>query len=149
MKTKSITNYKERLEILRQNSIKTKLIELNQCKELIFQLKKQDTSSMTKSELYHHERKLNLQVNKKKILIQKLSILGYNADRRGRPTKDDSQKYKNTHIRMTCYFTTHNSKILKDLKEQGSIENISSFLNELLESYFALSKDGADDEKEN
>lgn len=139
----------ERSEILRKNTIKCELINLNQCKGLIVQLKKEDTSSMTKLELHHHERRLDLQTRRKKAILEKLLKIGYKADRRGRPTKNERDKYKSVHTRIACYFTEDNAKLLRGLKEQGSIKNISDFLNELLESYFALSKDGDTYEKEN
>lgn len=142
-------NFLKNLQTLNEEKINRLLSELYNCKNSIKELRKEDVSFMTRSELHHHQRKLDLQVKKRKILLQTLSSLGYNADKRGRPKKNDADKYKNTHTRITCYFTKDNTKILKDLKEQGSIENISSFLNELLQSYFNLSKDGSDYEKEN
>ncbi|MFL0167931.1 hypothetical protein [Candidatus Clostridium helianthi] len=142
-------NFIKNLQTLNEKKINGLLLELYHCKNSIKELRKKDVSFMTRSDLHHYQRKLDLQVKKRKILLQTLSSLGYNADKRGRPKKNDTDKYKNTHTRITCYFTKDNSKILKDLKEQGSIENISSFLNELLRSYFALSKDDFDYEKEN
>lgn len=150
MKTETIKNYtrqaiiKEQLETLKRNSIKTSLMELDQCKELITKLKKEDISSMSKSELYQHNKKLDQQLRKRNLLLQKLLELGYNADKRGRPKKYDNEKYKSIHTRMACYFTKDNTIFLKDLKEQGKIKNISAFLNELLTSYFASSKVGVD-----
>jgi hypothetical protein len=141
---------KEQLEALKKNTIQSRLKDLNNCKKLISELKKEDTSSMTKLELHHHQKELELQVKKKRILLQRLLNLGYNAGKIGRPKKNDSEKYKNTHTRITCYFTKGNSKILKELKDQGDIENISAFLNELLDAYFSLTtKDGDYNEKEN
>lgn len=126
---------KENLEASRENAIKVALIELNLCKESITELKEEDISSMSKPELFSHDRKLDLQVRKRKVILQKLLKLGYNADKRGRPKKEEHEKYKFNHVRMACYFTEDNAALLKKLKEQGAIENISSFINDLIQIY--------------
>lgn len=138
------------LQTLNEEKIKKLISEFNDCKDLIKNLRKEDTFSMSKSEFYHYQKKLDLQVKKRLILLSKLSSLGYHADKRGRPKKNDSEKYKFKHTRMSCYFTKNNIQALKTLKEEGSIENISAFLNELLDTYFSLvTKDGGYNEKEN
>jgi hypothetical protein len=143
-------NFLNNLQTLNDEKIKKLILEFNECKDIIKDLRKEDTSSMSKSEFYHHQKKLDLQVKKRVILLGKLSSLGHHADKRGRPKKNESEKYKFKHTRISCYFTKNNIQALKTLKEEGSIENISAFLNELLDTYFSLvTKDGGYNEKEN
>jgi len=116
--------------------INTLLFHLTNCKALIKKAKKIDTSCLSDIELYHYGNSLNLQLGKRKVLLGKLSKLGHYADRRGRPKMKEFDKYKNTHTRMACYFTPTNINKLKALKAEGNIDNISSFLNRLVDSYF-------------
>ncbi|MFT5874694.1 MAG: hypothetical protein ACI8WT_003665 [Clostridium sp.] len=134
--------FSEYTEKLKDNKIKSLLTKLEDCKSLIKSLKKQDTSLSSGSELFHLNRILNLQLRKKKFLSEQLLNLGYITDRRGRPKKNVDDRYKSKHIRMACYFTPQNIENIKELKDQCSIDNVSSFLNELIAAYFSVTKDG-------
>jgi len=137
----------ERLEEVKTETINTKLKELQLCKKRISRLKKTDSSSNTRTELQHNMEELATLAQKRNTLIKELATLGHKADRRGRPRKREAEKYKLNHARMTCYFTKGNANLLKDLKALGDIDNISAFLNKLLESYFSSHRYGVHDEK--
>jgi hypothetical protein len=138
----SALSFSETTEKLKQDKIKYLLAQLDECKALIRSLQKKNTSSLSEPELFHLTRTLDLQVRKKKVLCAKLSALGYITDRRGRPKKNINDRYKSNHIRMACYFTPQNIQDIKILKEENSIANVSSFLNELIAVYFSATKDG-------
>jgi hypothetical protein len=140
---------KEKIERVKQAQIKVLLWQLTECKAQLKILRNTDVVNMSKVELSRHERELNLQNKRKSGFIKTLDSLGYKADRRGRPKKVEGEKYKVTHTRMTCYFTEANSKHLKELKDQKEIDNISGFLNNLLDYYFSSDMDGTCDEGEN
>ena len=141
-KTVCALEFSKYTEKLKDNKIKSFLTKLEDCKSLIKSLKKKNTSGLSDPELFHLKRILDLQLRKKKFLAEQLLNLGYITDRRGRPKKNEDEKYKSKHIRMACYFTTKNIQNIKGLKDQCSIDNVSSFLNELIEAYFSVIKDG-------
>lgn len=122
------------------------LNKYQECNNSIKDLRKKDTSTLSHIELNRHKKSIDTITRKKFILKNELSSLGYKADKRGRPKKNDSEKYKSTHSRISCYFTNDNTERLKKMKEEDLIENISSFLNELLDDYFNSAIVGAKDE---
>lgn len=130
----------------KQTDIDSLLQQYNDCLNSINSLKKKDTSKLPEAELFRYNKAFNLIIKKKKIISDKLLVKGYKTEKRGRPTKDESTKYKSTHTRISCYFTESNAKYLNELKESGIIDNISAFLNKMLDDYFNY-KDGAIDEK--
>jgi hypothetical protein len=136
----------EQLEEAKTEAINTKLKELQLCNKRISRLKMIDSSSNTKTELPHHLEELAALGQKKSSLTKELARLGHRADRRGRPRKREAEKYKANHTRMTCYFTEGNAMLLKALKSQGDIKNVSAFLNKMLNSYFASHRGGVHDE---
>lgn len=139
----------EIIDRIEQDEIQSLLRQLNLCKNDIKTLRKIETSQMSKFEKIHYDKKLALSLRKKNILIKKLASLGYKADKRGRPKKSQEETYKSSHVRMTFYSTNDNTRCLRQMKEQGIIENISSFLNNLLEHYFSINRDGNNYEEKN
>lgn len=133
LRTNSYTDdYKERQK---QTSIHYLLFQLNEKKRCLKKLKAQDISTLSKVELNHYNKVLEMELKKRKTFIKKLSDLGYSADGRGRPRKNPCDLYKVTNKRMTIYLTPDTHKYLKDLNSSDTITNISSFINELISSY--------------
>ena len=127
---------------LKNAEISTLTRELENCKAEIKHLKTMNTISMTPKEQFHYSKRLEI-LNKKKVLLSnKLSLNGYKAEKRGRPTKNAEEKYKSTHTRITCYFSPENVLYLKQLKKDNIIKNISSFIDDILTAYIHSSKDG-------
>jgi hypothetical protein len=131
------------IDYYRQKDIDNLLSQYNDSINLIRSLKKKNTSILSKHELYTHNKALTLTLKKKMVLSNKLLAKGYKTEKRGRPKKDINLKYKTTHTRIGCYFTKSNANYLKQLKRDGLINDISAFLNDLINEY----KDGIIDEK--
>lgn len=108
--------------------------ELFLCKKRIRELKSISVDSLSDFEKMQLERELQVQMHKREVLKKKLSGFGI-SEKRGRPKKNDSEKYSTTHKKFTAMLKPENLEYLKKLKSDKKIKNISCFLDELIEKY--------------
>jgi hypothetical protein len=106
--------------------------ELQQCCMALATLRKAATGDMSPLQLAQHRNRLHIEEKKKAVLNQKLKGAGVQVEKRGRPKKDPSEAYKQTHVKFTAMLKPENLDYLKRLKENGNIDNISAFLDELI-----------------
>lgn len=125
----------ESLEKRKKREINMWQDELNQCREALRKLKNADTKDMTPLQFAHYRNRLHLEVKKGVALTQKLKATGVQVEKRGRPKKEPSEAYKQTHVKFTAMLKPGNLDYLKRLKDSGSIDNISAFLDDLIERH--------------
>lgn len=77
---------------------------------------------------------INVLSMKEDVLQNKLIATGY-VDPRGRPAKPNNEKYSATRSKFTAMLNKDNLNYLKHLKSIGDINNISAFLDYLIEGY--------------
>ncbi|KAB7666036.1 hypothetical protein [Bacillus sp. B1-b2] len=89
-----------------------------------------EESDLERKRLNH---KIILLNQRRKGLKERLKQLGY-EDKRGRPKKIEADTYKGQRIKFTAHLLPKNMEYLKQLKESKKIDNISAFLDELIQS---------------
>lgn len=114
------------------SNIFTLKIQLKSCREKISELKAQNSNSTTADDKSALESALLKQYARKKQILSKLAKLGYH-DNRGRPKKNDNDKYEYSRSKFTAMLLDENLDYLKQLKDSKTIDNISSFLDTLIE----------------
>lgn len=129
---RNLSGIVESLERRKQQEIARWQEELVQCRKMIQTLKGTGCQGMTRLQLSHLQNKLHIEEKRRSVLIQKLKAAGVQVEKRGRPKKDPSEAYKQTHVKFTAMLKPENLEYLKRLKENGNIDNISAFLDELI-----------------
>lgn len=93
-------------------------------------------AALMKEESELERKKLNHRIilldQRRQGLMERLKQLGY-EDKRGRPKKIATDTYKGQRIKFTAHLLPENMEYLKHLKENGRIDNISAFLDELIQ----------------
>lgn len=125
----------ETFEECNQHDISCWKTELDHCSSLLIALKKRSTGEMSRLQLAHHKNKVCLENRRKLLLIEKLKSAGVRVEKRGRPKKDPTKTYKQTHAKFTAMLKPENLDYLRQLKKQEGIANISVFLDELIEKH--------------
>lgn len=110
--------------------------DLDSCNLEIKRLKKISVDSMSATENLTFQHNLEIEIKKRKIIKDKLTSFGV-LEKRGRPKKADEEKYLNKHSKFTAMLKPENLDYLKALKNNGTIDNISSFLDKLIEEYIS------------
>lgn len=108
--------------------------ELSVCNRKIRELSSLDTTDLTDMEKLKLERDIKVENLRHEKLKAKLSGLGY-TDGRGRPKKQDSEKYTSSRSKFTAMLLSENLDYLQELKKAKKIKNISAFLDELIDNY--------------
>lgn len=108
--------------------------ELSLCKKKIRKLRSISTNGYSNFEILTLNRDLEVEILKKEALMRKLSLLGV-TEKRGRPKKNDTEKYSHTRSKFTAMLLPDNLTYLKKLKDTGKINNISAFLDSLIEDH--------------
>lgn len=86
-------------------------------------------SELERKRLNH---KIILLDQRRQWLKDRLIQLGY-KDKRGRPKKITGDTYKGQRIKFTAHLLPENMEYLKQLKEIGTVDNISAYLDELIQ----------------
>ena len=118
------------------DEIRQKLFNLNSCNETIKKLRKRISSSHNDNEIKYISQKLDNYLHGRKKIIFELRRIGYDLPTPGRPKKEENEKYKAIHIRKSFYLIPTNNENLEHLKLNGTIDNYSEFINQVLSSYF-------------
>ncbi|QIB27938.1 hypothetical protein [Caloranaerobacter azorensis] len=108
--------------------------ELFLCRKKIKELKSISVDNLSDFKKIQLERDLQIEMHKREVLKKRLLGLGI-SEKRGRPKKNDSEKYSTTHKKFTAMLKPENLEYLKKLKSDKKIKNISCFLDELIEKY--------------
>ena len=111
--------------------------ELQQCCKALATLRKTAAADMTPLQLAQHQNRLHLEEKRRVVLTQKLNAAGVQVEKRGRPRKEPSEAYKQTHVKFTAMLKPENLDYLKCLKDSGGIDNISALLDSLIERHRA------------
>lgn len=89
-----------------------------------------EKSDLERKRLNH---KIILLDQRRQGLKEQLKRLGY-VDKRGRLKKIEADTYKGQRIKFTAHLLPGNIEYLKQLKESKKIDNISAFLDKLIQS---------------
>ncbi len=108
--------------------------QLQSCRNRITELKAQKKDCFSLEEKSVLTEALKRQYQKKDYLFKKLSDLGY-QDHRGRPKKRTDEKYEHGRSKFTAMLLDENLDYLKSLKDAKHIDNISAFLDVLIENH--------------
>jgi hypothetical protein len=130
-------NHTKKSSVSKEIRIASLKNELSLCKKKIKKLKSTPTDGFSKIELMTLERDLAVEIQRKEVLQGKLTTLGI-TEKRGRPRKDDSEKYLTTRNKFTAMLLPNNLSYLQELKNSKKISNISSFLDSLIENHRTL-----------
>ncbi|MCT4509511.1 MAG: hypothetical protein N4A48_12300 [Tepidibacter sp.] len=118
------------------NSKKYNLIskknDLDLCKRKIRNLKNISLDNLSIYEKNKITRDLEIELRRKEVLERDLKKLGF-IETKGRPKKNPDEKYCNTRKKFTAMLLPKNLDYLKALKSEQKIDNISSFLDEIIE----------------
>jgi len=74
---------------------------------------------------------INLQRRKEEFILGRLKNLDY-TEKKGRPKKELADTYKANRVKFTAHLQKENMDYVQQLKENGTIPNISAFLDELI-----------------
>ncbi|MEF2243830.1 hypothetical protein [Paenibacillus sp. IITD108] len=132
---RSFSTFSAQLEERKQKDIQRWKAELNLCQAELVKLRKQVAKEMTRVEQVHLQNRLRVEEKRKSILLGRLKTAGVQIEKRGRPKKDPSEAYKQTHVKFTAMLKPENLEYLKCLKESGGIDNISALLDSLIERH--------------
>lgn len=128
---KSLRNESTISKDLKINTLK---IELALCKIKIKQLQSTSAERFKLTDKLILERDLEVELQRKEVLKRKLAELG-TTEKRGRPRKNDSEKYSTIRSKFTAMLLPKNLSYLNQLKDTKKIKNISDFLDELIENH--------------
>lgn len=67
-------------------------------------------------------------------ILSRLKNAGH-AEKRGRPKKEAADTYKANRVKFTAHLQKEQMDYVQQLKEEGTIPNISTFLDELIEQH--------------
>ena len=105
------------------------------CNREINELKLHSSSdNVSDSEREDIEYNLKNELNKKLVIKEKLTALGI-IEKRGRPKKNNTEKYGSTRDKFTAMLKPSNLDYLKKIKAEKKIKNISAFLDVLIENH--------------
>lgn len=131
-KTGKVTTKKDKILILQS--------ELRTCNEQISGLKDERTATSSKSVTATINHQIDLLLNRKAEIRANLAKLGH-VERRGRPRKQEFEKYDYTRKKFTAMLMKNNLEYLKYLKDNHKIDNISDFLDTLIHDYNSNNND--------
>lgn len=123
---------------LDQNQVKRDQ-EISRLMEMVVTVKsksKNYKAALMKEESELERKRLNHKIilldQRKQKLMGRLKQLGH-EDKRGRPKKVTAETYKGQRIKFTAHLLPENMEYLKQLKGSNKVDNISSYLDELIQ----------------
>ncbi|MEK4712064.1 hypothetical protein [Sporosarcina sp. FSL K6-5500] len=134
-------SFKERLTQAKEQAIQKNKRYIQQQQQALQDVKlnlqdfRQQLAATDKPNLQRQlQARIHFQEQQITTILGRLKNAGY-TDKRGRPKKEVADTYKANRVKFTAHLQKEQMDYVQQLKKEGTIPNISAFLDELIEQH--------------